>query len=197
MGVELRRWHDFDLVFDTQAVFRKLLHALANPGCEENIMELAAKIRVPHPLMPALAAALLDNRTGFFAAGVDGALLHDFTLARETSIENADFAFIDTKMSSREITELVAKVRSGTLESPEFSCTLFVACDDAEETSVALAGPGIPGVRQVRLGRYAVQWLKAREAAGFLYPCGVDLFFVNAAGGVIAVPRLCRQAEGG
>jgi phosphonate C-P lyase system protein PhnH len=179
-------------VFDTQAVYRKLLRAAANPGREEIIMKQAEKLRAPNTVMLTLAVTLLDNRTGFFAVGIDGGFIRDFSFAPETPAEDADFAFVGAEMSSRDIAELISKVRGGTLESPEFSCTLFIAYDELKAGRITLSGPGIPGAREAPLGGYAAQWLEARDSEGFLYPCGFDLFFVNAAGGVTAVPRLCK-----
>lgn len=59
--------HQFDEVFDTQRVFRKLLEAMSNPGRTVSVSDEKDRLFGDFPSILAVAVTLLDNevkRTG-------------------------------------------------------------------------------------------------------------------------------------
>lgn len=61
--------HNFDEVFDTQRVFRKLLEAMSNPGRIVSVSEEKDRLFGDFPSFLAVAMTLIDNEVSFSAAG--------------------------------------------------------------------------------------------------------------------------------
>lgn len=65
----MKTLHQFDEVFDTQAVFRKVLEAMSNPTRTVSVAEQMEKLFGNHRAFLALGMTLLDNEATFSACG--------------------------------------------------------------------------------------------------------------------------------
>ena len=63
----MKTLHQFDEVFDTQAVFRKVLEAMSNPTRTVSVAEQMEKLFGNHRAFLALGMTLLDNEVTFSA----------------------------------------------------------------------------------------------------------------------------------
>lgn len=63
----MKTLHQFDEVFDTQAVFRKLLEAMSNPARTVSVAEQKEKLFGDYRALLALGMTLLDNEVTFSA----------------------------------------------------------------------------------------------------------------------------------
>lgn len=61
----MKTLHQFDEVFDTQAVFRKLLEAMSNPARTVSVAEQKEKLFGDYRVLLALGMTLLDNEVTF------------------------------------------------------------------------------------------------------------------------------------
>lgn len=183
----MEKANPFDFVCDTQAVYRRLLEAFANPGRVVGIAGPMSRMARPHPALCCVAATLLDNAVTFSVPG-DGALereLHEMTLARPVPAEEADFVFLP----SPEAPFALERVMPGTSDAPHRSATVVAAVGNVPGRTAVLRGPGVKGESAVRLPERAAALLAQRDAAAWDYPTGADLVFVREDGYLFAVPR--------
>jgi len=187
--------NDFDAVHDCQAVFRFLLHAIANPGEIVCIRPQAEKLRDNDRVMTALALTLLDKET-CFAAPDDPAFakkVSELTYAGQAA-EKADFIFITQAVSRATTADIFAAATPGTLVEPHTNSVLFIGIEQFTEASACrLTGPGIKDTKSVGLPEYAKQWVRERDTMDYEYPTGVDLYFVTPAGELMALPRKVKM----
>jgi len=189
--------YGFHLVHDTQTVFRALLDATANPGREQEAKAQVARLKgASNGMELAIALTLLDNEVTFFER--DGALSEEIaflTRARPEPLHWADLVFVG---EGEDPDAVLPYVKSGTLERPDDSATVFVRVDEnGESLCAALTGPGIPPESDsFDLPAAATRWLRARQALAIEYPRGVDLVFFTAEGRFLALPRLTQIREG-
>ena len=199
--------HDFDMVDGTQEVFRLLLDALANPGRPVNlgsqVMQFASNGRW---LAPALT--VLDNETGFYWNGSPETAeeIRFLSGAAQVPLEKADFVFLSlsdenpeavsiaknmaNSMANNMAAEVLSKVKSGTHRDPHDSALVFIAAGGEADQAITLMGPGIPPEgRNVPLSAAEAAWVKARDAQGFEYPCGVEVVFLREDNSLLAVTR--------
>lgn len=117
--------HSFDEVFDTQAVFRKVLEAMSNPARTVSIAEQKSRLFGEYKEFIALAVTLLDNEVTFSGCGNEE-LERDIqlvTLSEQADISNADFIFVsDLKM----LPDIFEKAKCGTLTDPHKSAVLII-----------------------------------------------------------------------
>jgi len=191
--------HNFDMAAGTQEMFRLLLDALANPGRPVNISasadEFAANGRW---LAPALT--LLDNETGFYWDGPPevGEEIRFLSGAAQVPPENADFIFLsslgemtgDSETARIFAEKILCKVKAGTHRDPHDSALVFIASEGNTSRTLTLKGPGVPPEgRSVAVSADEEAWIKARDAQGFEYPCGVEIIFIREDNSVLAVTR--------
>ncbi len=183
-----------DPVFDSQAVFRRIMRAMAVPG---TIFPCGEALTPPAPLAPAAAAALLtlaDFETPLwiapsFAAANRGAVAAYLTFHTGAPLapspETAAFALIDLAADGLRL----ERFAQGTAEYPDRSTTVVAqGAALGEGPALRLAGPGVAGEAELRAAPlppdFLAQW--AANRAGF--PLGVDL--ILAAGTQLAcLPR--------
>jgi phosphonate C-P lyase system protein PhnH len=186
--------HHFDMVMDTQAVFRLFLDALANPGRLVSIARYAGRFaRQGCWLAPAVM--LLDHETGFFWNGAAEIAdeMRFLTGSAPVPIGCADFVFLPAPAVPAEI---MAQVKQGSLEDPYDSALLLVATDeDAQRGNIRipiiLQGPGTPPEgRTVLLSQAECAWLEARSSSmPALYPRGAEIIFLRKDASVLAFTR--------
>ena len=193
--------HQFDMVTGTQEVFRLLLEALANPGrpvdLSAHVCQFAANGKW---LAPALT--LLDNETGFFWDGSSdlGEEIRFLSGAAQVPLENADFVFLSSlganteseaaQTATQTAAQVLCQAKGGTHRDPHNSALIFVTTGGKQDQSVVLKGPGIPpDGRKVAVSAVEAAWIKARDAQGFEYPCGVEIIFIREDNSFLAITR--------
>ena len=127
------------------------------------------------------------------------AYLTSETHARRAPLRDADFVVVPARADAQTASEAVAEACRGTLVSPEKGATLLMGCarlagvpESGEVTEpavhvVALQGPGVE--RENRFAVDRVDWLRARDARGDEFPCGIEIVLVDPEGRIAAVPR--------
>lgn len=159
--------------------FRHCLEAMSRPGLPFTIEPLADST------MLAMASLLLFSEVRYFQRVVaDWKMIQALTGARETSVNKADYLFLDCAD-----TVLLDEVKYGDQQNPEFSATLIYSCTDVEEiTPVVLSGPGIDGRKETSLP-VSSKFLHALARKNKYFPLGVDLFFLWPGGALTGLPR--------
>lgn len=193
----MKTYHTYDFVQDTQKVFRTMLDCLANPGRIHSISHLADKLPVYKANLTVLALSLLDNEVFFYAAG-DLELeesLAALTLAVPAPRGASDFLFLPAE-HGRERMQAFEQAKIGSLSDPHESATLFIESETlyGAET-IRLEGPGIEGELAISVSPVLSQSLALRSDRGCRFPFGMDLFFVDLEGNLIAFPRTTRMKD--
>ena len=192
MTLRLTKKHNFDIVFDSQKVFRLILEAMSNPGTVVNICDCADKLYGDNPVFLAVAITLLDNEVSFHAC--ENTSLSDeiasLTFAKKDPIESADFIFAGTPRSAECAIE---NAKYGTLADPHKSATVIVKNDGVPACLLTLTGPGIDGRTTIQTTQTAADAIAIRDALNYEYPEGIDLIFISSAGELFAIPRLTRM----
>lgn len=192
----------------TQRAFRCVLDAFAHPG---TVHEMALGPEAAHPALPASLDASLELLTRLFVdqavtfcvadseADAAAAYLASETHARRVPLRDADFVVVPARADAQTTCEAVAEACRGTLASPEKGATVLMGCArlaDAPESGevaepavhvVALRGPGVE--RENRFAVDRVDWVRAREARGDEFPCGIEIVLVDPDGRIVAIPR--------
>ncbi len=166
--------------FDSQAVFRTVLDAMANPG---EIMEIPIEIVPPEGIAPAAGAilmTLLDFETPLWSnldhdfAGIQWLRFHTgtpFTRAKK----NAAFALCTDYDRPGDPGDFCL----GTIESPQESTTLIVQTRGIDKRrSLRLTGPGIQTHTHLKLTGVPNLFVQQRAKIFNTYPLGVDMLFV-------------------
>jgi alpha-D-ribose 1-methylphosphonate 5-triphosphate synthase subunit PhnH len=178
-------------VFESQATFRSVLHAMASPG---RIVETGEALAPPPPLGRAAAAALLtlaDFETPLwiapsFAGSEVGTYLKFHTGAPLAAApENAAFALADAENDVLDFKSF----SQGTPEYPDRSTTLILQVRRlASGAGLRLVGPGVRGSAELDVAPLPADFLAQWAANHASFPLGIDL--ILAAGSrLAALPR--------
>jgi len=192
MTLQLTKKHNFDPVYDSQKVFRLVLHAMSNPGGFVNIYEYADKLYGDFPECMALAMTLLDYEISFNTCQ-DHMLAEEIALlthAGTENYENADFIFVCNPGNLRNAIE---NAKCGTLADPHKSATVIIRNDGEPVYRLTLSGPGIDGRTVISASQTVKDAIGLRDAQNYEYPQGIDLLFISYSGEMFAVPRLTRM----
>ena len=188
----------FDFIHDTQKVFREMLSALANPGTIGSITDEVKKFDRKEGALAILGCVVLDNEKSMYVEKNPRLeeIIHDLTLCREESLENADYIFLSSEMNYASIEEIFKNVKWGTYADPQESATIFIFCNSMEGTEpVVLSGPGVDGVKMIKTNSYIKNILEIRQKLKIEYPLGIDLFLLTEDGKIMGIPRLCKMDE--
>ncbi len=190
----MNKLYQFDEVFDTQRVFRKLLKAMSYPGEQVSIAEEKEKLFGNYSALLAAAMTLLDNEVTF-SAMENNELSHDIrlvTLSEETEPDKADYLFV-TK--AEQISDAFTLAKCGTLTDPHTSATIMIRDNEALCETICLSGPGINGVREYACSELLCEAIAVRDKQVYEYPQGVDMIFISDSGRLMTVPRLVKRRE--
>jgi alpha-D-ribose 1-methylphosphonate 5-triphosphate synthase subunit PhnH len=201
MTLQLSKKHNFDMVYDSQSVYRLILEAMSNPTRIVRVKDSADKLYNgifektvvwDHSAFLAVAMTLLDNEVGFNACGNDSlsdeiALL---TLAKKDELESTDFAFV---CDSGDIKNVIETVKCGTLTDPHKSATVIIKNDGEATHPLTLFGPGIDGNIEIQATQAVKDAITMRDAQNYEYPQGIDFIFISSGGELFAIPRLIRM----
>ena len=121
--------------------------------------------------------------------------IQQLTYAKKASIVQADYIFLTQEVSAAKVCEVIAEAKKGTLLNPHASATLFIEVADLGASNNAermfIKGPGIKGEKTISAFG-ANNWLQAREIKNAEFPLGIDMFFLDTAGNILALPRTTR-----
>jgi len=186
-----------DPVFQSQATFRAVLDALAEPGSERPVAGIET---APAPLTPvaaAVVATLADFETAVWRDAtlrtpeIEAWLAFHTGAPAVTDPARAVFAVIGAAEASPDFADFAL----GTDVDPSTSATLVLqVAGFAGGRRYRLAGPGIDGTREVAIAGAPAD-LAARLAANrALFPRGVDLILAGPTS-VMGLPRTTRLEE--
>lgn len=198
MAEKIKAAYQFDFVHDAQAVFRKLLDAVANPGVIKNIQEEAGKFEKGYPPLLALGCTLLDNEEKMYVEKNPrlSAELRSLTLVQESGLDEADYIFLSSEMNYGSMEEILKNAKHGTYADPQRSATLLVLCKSIKgEDKLTLEGPGVKGSITIKVLPYIRKVMEMRENLDIEYPLGIDLVFTDEMGNLLGIPRLIRIKE--
>jgi alpha-D-ribose 1-methylphosphonate 5-triphosphate synthase subunit PhnH len=182
-----------DPVFESQAAFRVILEAMAEPG---TIGTFAPRHAVPAGLMPATATILLtvaDYETPVFMPpawqqGEAGQWLRFHAGAPAALPGEAAFAI----MPAVDLTALPGPFRAGNEMFPDQSTTLILQLPALTGGApLEIAGPGILGTRRIAPLGLTDNFPAIWAANHRLYPLGVDLILVTGHQ-IMGLPRSAR-----
>ncbi|MEA3325519.1 MAG: phosphonate C-P lyase system protein PhnH [Euryarchaeota archaeon] len=183
---------EFDVVFDSQRIFRSLLDAMENPGHIITLPEI--DIEPPaansHPLL--LLMTLLDHEVSFCVMGGAQTQVTEYlktnTGSKESRLENSDFILVYGGSSHG----LIQGARVGTLEYPDESATVIYDIDSIGDGRgdilLELSGPGIAD--KCIIGASGIEQNEIGDILAMQdYPLGLDLIFSDNAGRIVCIPR--------
>ena len=176
---------------EEHGAFRSLLDAMSRPG---TIHRLSDSVADREGALALLARTLLDAEVSVAGAGADDepsvrAMAHA-SGCRVADLPEADFVVAGGGSSAG----AVSRVRTGSPDWPDSSATLVYLVDGIapEGGDMVWTGPGIPGERSPRIDGFdPAEWDRLREANSG-YPIGIDCFFLDASGRILALPRSTR-----
>jgi alpha-D-ribose 1-methylphosphonate 5-triphosphate synthase subunit PhnH len=183
----------FDVIFDSQRIFRSLLDAMANPGRIITLPKIGIEITAANMYPLLLLMTLLDHEVSFCVLD-NGAqtqvieYLKTNTGSKESRLENSDFILVYGGSSHG----LIQSARVGTLEYPDESATVIYDIDsigdDGGDVLLELSGPGIADKR--RIGASGIEQNEIEDVLAMRdYPLGLDLIFSDRAGRIACIPR--------
>jgi alpha-D-ribose 1-methylphosphonate 5-triphosphate synthase subunit PhnH len=186
--------HNFDIVFDSQKIFRLILEAMSNPARIVNIKEYADKLYGDYPALLAVALTLLDNEVSFNTC--ENRQLSDeiisLTLSRREKVDSADFIFI---CDSKDIENVIENAKCGTLADPHKSAAVIIQDDGEPAYWLKFSGPGINGHTEIKAAQTVKEAVALRDAQNYEYPQGIDLIFASSSGELFAIPRLLSMVQ--
>jgi len=192
MTLQLTKKHSFDLVYDSQKVFRLVLHAMSNPASFVSLQEYADKLYGDSPEFMALAMTFLDYEVSFNTCE-DHRLSEELTLLTHAKMENtetADFIFVG---NLKDLRSTIENAKCGTLADPHKSATVIIRNLGEPVCRLTLSGPGIDGRTMIPASQTVKDAIELRDAQNYEYPQGIDLLFISNTGKMFAIPRLTRM----
>lgn len=188
-----------DPVFDSQAVFRAVLDAMARPGA---VLPMPRRATPPTPLNTSAAAILLALADADTPVFLDGGFADTSSIAGWIRFhagapvvdapEQASFAVIGDPHELRSFDGF----GQGSAEYPDRSATLVLQVPGLSSGEVlTLRGPGVRDAATLAVpglpDSFAEMWSRNRAA----FPLGVDLIFA-APDAVAALPRTTEIVVG-
>lgn len=182
----------FDLIFDSQRIFRSLLDAMAHPGRIITLPEIGIKPPAANRYPLLLLMTLLDHEASFCVMGGAQTQVTEYlktnTGSKESRLENSDFILVYGGSSHG----VIRGARVGTLEDPDESATVIYDTGSigAGERGILLelSGPGIADKRKV--GASGIEQTEIEDVLAMRdYPLGLDLIFSDKAGRIVCIPR--------
>lgn len=181
-----------DPVRDSQAIFRIVLDAMANPGRIILVPPLVPAQERLGPSATAVCLALVDFETRLWLAPAlvspNAAAYLKFHCGAPIASdpESADFAVLDGASSALD------QFKTGSDAYPENGATVIIQVPGmSTDGPLALAGPGIDGERVLGINGLPDSFWSQRAVVNGDFPRGVDLIFC-ADHRVVALPRTTK-----
>jgi alpha-D-ribose 1-methylphosphonate 5-triphosphate synthase subunit PhnH len=190
LGNDQARW--------SQAIFRSILDALANPA-RPTAVDTPGQLS-SWPIHPSAVAGLLTLLDADTTVWIDqrlppqvGASLRFHTGATVAlDVEDADFALV---ADAAELLPL-QRFKQGTVEFPDASATVFVLVDSFVDGSAGVAsGPGIPTRRVLSPAGFLPAHWSELQAQAKRSPLGADLLLCSP-NEFVGLPRSTRVLAG-
>lgn len=188
----MKKGFDSD-TFDSQAVFRNVLTAMANPG---RIVDMGVDLCPPEVLHQAsgvILLTLLDYETPFWcdldtaSEAARWVTFHTGAPGIQAKKQSAFALYTDYDNLDDPGT-----FNMGTIASPDCSTTLIVQTRGIDNKGrIRMTGPGIQKECFLKLKGIKEGFLRKRMALSSHYPLGVDMIFVCDRV-LVAVPRTTR-----
>lgn len=189
-----------DLVYDIQAVYRKVLNAMARPGKIENISSQCNKIEYNFNCYKStniVLLTLLDAEVSFcFNNNInldDVEMINQITYSKSKSADEADFIIITKDCD--DIYEIMNKAKIGELRNPHRSATVIIEVDEMNNNEgIVLVGPGIKTTQKLKISNYDL-WKEIREKKNKEFPLGIDIILTDEKGNIACIPRTTKEKE--
>lgn len=181
--------YEFDEVFDSQAMYRRILTAMSNPTRTVDIKQYADKLYGEFPAMLAIAMTLLDNEVSFNVSGNDELAeeIVSLTMAKKDAVEDADYIFVT---DPSKLADIIMRAKCGTLQDPHKSATIITVNPGQLACRIRLRGAGIKGEAELEATEIMKIALDTRDKQFYEYPQGVDFIFVSDKAELLSIPRL-------
>ncbi|WP_029004337.1 phosphonate C-P lyase system protein PhnH [Azorhizobium doebereinerae] len=188
-----------DPVRDSQAAFKALMWAMAQPG---DVVPLDTRLAPPAPLTPEMAAsalALIDYETPVWldpalAAAPETADFLRFHTGAPLTGDPAAARF--ALVADPAALPAFDSFAQGEPDYPDRSTTLILAVERFDAAPLVLEGPGIKGWRGFGAHPLPADFAARLAANRALFPLGLDLI-LTAPGAVAALPRSVRLQDEG
>ncbi|MFZ7134216.1 MAG: phosphonate C-P lyase system protein PhnH [Eubacteriales bacterium] len=187
----MKKAYDFDIVFDSQKIFRLIMEALSNPGRIVCIDECKDRLYGDHKELLAIGVTFLDNEVSFNTCGNQelSQEIISMTLSKEELISQADYIFISENKPEAAVL-VVTGAKCGTLKDPHQSATIITGVKNLEgHPNAVISGPGVNGHKEVFLTQFMKQMIETRDNMFYEYPTGIDFIFIDSQGSLTAIPR--------
>lgn len=179
---------------DSQAVFRRLMNAMARPGLVVDLDQDADPSLGVHPAAAAVALTLFDFETSvWLSSALSGGVFEGWLRFHAgcpfvSEPGKADFAVVASGADCPALSDF----NPGDAKYPDRSTTILLQVDSLEGGDpVILTGPGVKGERRVApAGLPANFWSQIQEN-NKSFQFGVDVFLV-AGSQLMALPRSTR-----
>lgn len=188
-----------DPVFQSQAVFRAVMAAMAEPG--KIAAFSACDLKPPLPMSAEAAAVVLALADFETSVWLDPSLAKE---GRAASFIRFHTGAVICEARASATFAVIGNVAAiprfdtfalGDPAYPDRATTLIVQVESLRDTGLVFEGPGIAGRRafgvEPVIAEFAPQW-RANRA---LFPLGIDMIFV-APGAIAALPRSSHLVEG-
>ncbi|WP_299092733.1 phosphonate C-P lyase system protein PhnH [uncultured Metabacillus sp.] len=192
----------FDMVHDTQRIFRKLLDCMARPGKIEKIAEEITTNQEMEGFSKSLqgiAYTLIDREVSFHILAEHSEIitrsLEWKTYSKGSPINAADYLFINHPEEVDNISECIQQLKNGTLSDPHDSATVVLCVDEITVSKVpsslklTMRGPGIETSNVVYIKGLPSKWIEERNLATSEFPLGIDFILTTNCGDIMALPR--------
>lgn len=188
-----------DPVLQSQATFRAVMDALANPGTVQKVSTADSMGRHLTPQLANILLTLCDHDTSIWLDDIlraDSAVLDFVNFHSGATVVSEPGRAVFAFATGAAHLPRLDRFNPGTQEYPDRSTTIVLAVTTLEGGAERIIrGPGIKDhghISPVGLPEdFVAQWAANRE----LFPRGIDLLLV-ADGAVMGLPRSTRISEG-
>jgi len=189
-----------DQVHDLQTIFRKVLHTLSRPGEIESIQfvgEKSESIQSIYETTFLVLNTLFDNEINFHLITESSNSVIDmiigYTLARFTSIEQADFIVVLQDADEAKVVSAIEQCKKGTLIEPNTSSTWIIETSFSKQDGrpIHLTGPGIKDQKHFSTTLSDSIWRKRNQHV-VDYPLGIDFILIDNEHQIAGIPRTTK-----
>jgi alpha-D-ribose 1-methylphosphonate 5-triphosphate synthase subunit PhnH len=183
-------------VFQSQATFRLVMDAMAQPG---RIVDVGQAVQAPAPLEPAAAAFLAtladyDTPIWFEDSSADAAVSW-LTFHTGAAVANDPSTATFAILSRSSPVGGWLNFAMGSLSYPDRSATLLLPVESLRDgTPLTIRGPGIETVATIAPRGLQDGFTETMAINAARYPLGFDLLLISGSE-LLALPRTTRLAE--
>lgn len=195
-----RKEKHFNAVFDSQAVFRKLMDAMARPG-RIYILDKISFEYTPtglNPFVLSVFKTICDNNVLIGGAGCNEDWLEYLrinTMTLLAAVEEADYLLFNGAM----FIEGFGNIKTGNLEFPEHGGTAVLLVENLSDKNgtranpgsltLRMKGPGIKNATIIKVTGLNIKYIETSNNLKKFYPMGIDLILIDNSGKIAAIPR--------